>query len=187
MNTLTFKTIGKLKTSTNRVEANMRLVVSIAKKYQGMGLSLDDLIQEGAIGLIQADKKHDEKKGKFSSYAYLWIKAVITRALSEKGRTVRIPCSQIKNTDVHIKTSQLDSTYQGVESPSVYSVHEDQEQKRKIQMLLSRLKPAQVSIIKRKFGIDCEEQETREIAEDLGITVQAVNKTIRVAIEKMSA
>jgi predicted transcriptional regulator len=54
-------------------------------------------------------------------------------------------------------------------------------------MLLSRLKPAQVSIIKRKFGIDCEEQETREIAEDLGITVQAVNKTIRVAIEKMSA
>jgi RNA polymerase sigma factor (sigma-70 family) len=187
MSTLNFKTIGQLKNSTNRVEANMRLVVSIAKKYQGMGLSFDDLIQEGAIGLINADRKYQEGKGKFSSYAYLWIKATITRALSEKSRTVRIPCSQTGNTDVHVKTSQLDSTYQGVEAPSVYSSHEDQARKQKIESLLLRLKPAQASIIKRKFGIDCEEQETREIAQDLGITVQAVNKTIRVALERMSA
>ena len=181
-----FNQIGKMKKSTCRIESNMRLVVSIAKKYQGMGLSLDDLIQEGSIGLIHADRKHDEKRGKFSSYAYLWIKATIVRALSEKSRTVRIPCSQVGNTDVHIKTSQLDSTYQGVEDPSVYERYEDHDRSVQVRELLTLLKPAQAEIIRQRFGIGCEERETREIAHDLGITVQAVNKTIRTALHAMS-
>jgi len=187
MNQTIFKEIGKMKNSTNQVESNMRLVVSVAKKYQGLGLSLDDLIQEGAIGLIQATQKYDASKGKFSSYAHLWIKATITRAISNKSRTVRIPCSQTANTDVHVKVSELDSSYQGVEAPVVYDKFEQREKTDKVNALLSKLKPNQAEIVRKKFGIGCNEMETKEIAAELGVTVQAVNKAVRKAIEVMKA
>ncbi len=179
MNGIAFKEIGMKKDSKDQVEANMRLVVFLAKKYQGMGLPLEDLVQEGYIGLIKAVEKFSPDKGKFSSYAGIWIKATITRALSNKGRTVRVPCNQTKNEAAHVRVSQLDSSYQGVEDPSVYGKFEQDDVSNKIAVLLNKLKPNQKDIMMKKFGIGCIEMKTKEIAEELGVSVQAVNKTVR--------
>jgi RNA polymerase primary sigma factor len=228
--------LERQKAKEKLVQSNLRLVVSIAKRYIGQGVLFMDLVQEGSLGLIKAAEKFDYKKNfKFSTYATWWIKQTIIRAISNHSRTIRIPvhmldkirkykqvCSEIAGNDaleiddktisklsgfdlkkieeiknalkkepISLETIVTDDLcIQDYVEDTTYISPENQTQnklqRKDVIKLISVLDNREQEIIKKRYGLDCENPKTLEqIGNSLGFSKERIRQIENSAIQKL--
>jgi RNA polymerase primary sigma factor len=116
---------GDLEAKERLINCNLRLVVSVARKYQGQGLSMNDLVQEGMLGLIRAAEKFDWRKGfRFSTYATIWIRQALQRGLDNTGRTIRLP-AHVAQRARKVERAERELTVKLGEEPTIDQIAEE--------------------------------------------------------------
>ena len=181
------------------VNANLKLVISIAKAYQGMGLTLEDLIQEGNIGLLEACSRYDVSRGTlFTTCALEWVRKAITDALTEKGRMVRLPknlvVAKVTTTavsgDAPISSDEdgEKSLFDFISTDSKADSFADVEStKAKVAALLNGLTPREKEIVCKLFGIGCREYTQYEVSVQFNMTEERIRQIKVASLERMAA
>jgi|694.fasta_scaffold144324_4 RNA polymerase sigma factor (sigma-70 family) len=193
---------GNQKSLKKLIESNLKLVVTIANKYNNLGMDISDVVQEGNIGLMEAAKRFDSSYGKFSTYAGWWIRQSILLALSQKTRHIRLPMNVINEMRSHLgrfdmeNITSLDSEVSEedertplnfIQADCEMIKEENKEHLRHvIERAMKHMNIREREIVLFHFGIDKEYELSRDdIAERFGITRTRVNQIIKSSLAVM--